>query len=119
MNSGYTGRPDLSYFELVLPWNVRWPRSASGWRRPPRTVVLVVPPGTGKTTFARAVASRLCWAFIEVFPWQLAAEPHGVAAGLRCSSSPGSTTCNRSCCSSTMRRRPPPSGVIRPHWPTA
>ncbi|WP_338059814.1 ATP-binding protein [Streptomyces natalensis] len=41
------------------------------------------PPGTGKTTFARAVASRLRWPFIEVFPYQLADEAHGVAAGLR------------------------------------
>jgi transitional endoplasmic reticulum ATPase len=28
----------------------------------------VGPPGAGKTTFAKAVTSRLDWAFVEVFP---------------------------------------------------
>jgi len=36
--------------------------------RPPATVLMFGPPGTGKTTFAKAIASRLGWPFIELLP---------------------------------------------------
>ncbi|MDH6238099.1 bifunctional GNAT family N-acetyltransferase/ATP-binding protein [Cryobacterium sp. CG_9.6] len=49
----------------------------------PKAVVLFGPPGTGKTTFAKAIASRLEWSFVEVFPSRLAADPQGLAGALR------------------------------------
>ncbi|MFC5890767.1 bifunctional GNAT family N-acetyltransferase/ATP-binding protein [Kitasatospora sp. CM 4170] len=48
---------------------------------PPRAVVLFGPPGTGKSTFAKAVAGRLGWPFVELFPSRLASED-GLATGL-------------------------------------
>ncbi|WP_067184408.1 ATP-binding protein [Microtetraspora niveoalba] len=67
---------------LVMPLEHRDVAARYGLE-PPRAVILFGPPGTGKTTFARAVASRLRWPFVEVFPYQLAGDPLGVAGGLR------------------------------------
>ncbi|SEG39270.1 Acetyltransferase (GNAT) domain-containing protein [Saccharopolyspora kobensis] len=51
---------------------------------PPKAIVLFGPPGTGKTSFAKAIASRLNWPFVELFPSRLAAaSPEGLATSLR------------------------------------
>jgi transitional endoplasmic reticulum ATPase len=38
---------------------------------PPKAIVLFGPPGTGKTTFAKGIASRLGWPFVELEPARL------------------------------------------------
>ncbi|MGH9092843.1 MAG: ATP-binding protein [Acidimicrobiales bacterium] len=47
---------------------------------PPAAVLLFGPPGTGKTSFARAVASRLGWAFVELHPSLLGQGTQGASA---------------------------------------
>lgn len=38
----------------------------------PKAIVLFGPPGTGKTTFAKGIAARLQWPFVEIQPSELA-----------------------------------------------
>jgi GNAT superfamily N-acetyltransferase len=47
---------------------------------PPAVVMLFGPPGTGKTSFARAIASRLSWAFVEIHPSLLGSGLEGARA---------------------------------------
>ena len=47
---------------------------------PPATILLFGPPGTGKTSFARAVASRLTWSFVELHPSLLGQGTQGAVA---------------------------------------
>lgn len=51
--------------------------------RPPSAVLLFGPPGTGKTTFAQAIASTLRWPFVELLPSKLAAAEGTLASELR------------------------------------
>ncbi|MFN8163697.1 MAG: AAA family ATPase [Solirubrobacterales bacterium] len=41
---------------------------------PPQAIVLFGPPGTGKTTFAKGIASRLGWPFVEIQPSEVGEE---------------------------------------------
>lgn len=48
----------------------------------PKAIVLFGPPGTGKTTFAKGIASRLGWPFIELQPGELAGDGPEQQAGM-------------------------------------
>jgi len=79
---GMTHEKDVLERRLVLPLS-RPELAEQMGVVPPRAVVLFGPPGTGKTTFAKAIASRLEWPFVEIFPSRLAADAAGLAAALR------------------------------------
>jgi SpoVK/Ycf46/Vps4 family AAA+-type ATPase len=51
--------------------------------RLPSTALMFGPPGTGKTMFARAIASRLGWPFIELLPSKMSGGDRSLAGALR------------------------------------
>ncbi|WP_268960658.1 ATP-binding protein [Rhodococcus xishaensis] len=81
--AGMESVKDVIERRIVLP--LEHPNVADRYGvKPPKAVILFGPPGTGKTSFAKAIASRLEWPFVELFPSRLAAsEPGGLAAALR------------------------------------
>lgn len=80
--AGMKNEKELLERRLVLPLSDAALAETFGVE-PPKAIVLFGPPGTGKTTFAKAVASRLNWPFVEVFPSRLAGDQNGLAGGLR------------------------------------
>lgn len=80
--AGMRREKDLIERRIILPL-AEPERAAAHGVRPPRAIVLFGPPGTGKTTFARGVASRLGWPFVELFPSRMAGDPSGLAGALR------------------------------------
>jgi transitional endoplasmic reticulum ATPase len=80
---GMQREKDLIERRVILPLAEREEAERHGVV-PASAVILFGPPGTGKTTFAKAVAGRLSWPFVEVFPSQLSGvDAHGRAGALR------------------------------------
>ncbi|MGA3218161.1 MAG: bifunctional GNAT family N-acetyltransferase/ATP-binding protein [Acidimicrobiales bacterium] len=76
---GFSSTRDLIERRVVTPLAKRELASEIGLV-PPATILLFGPPGTGKTSFARAVASRLSWAFVELHPSLLGQGSEGANA---------------------------------------
>ena len=79
--AGMTSEKRLIERRIVLPLSLP-EQAAEHGVTPPHAIVLFGPPGTGKTTFVRAIASRLGWPFVELFPARLASGEGGLAAAL-------------------------------------
>ena len=102
MLAGMEHEKDLIERRVVLPSSS--PSPPRGRVKPPRAMALFGPPGTGKTTFAKAVAARLGWPFVELFPSRLAAANEGRPGPPRARSR-RSRNSSRCSCSSTKSRR--------------
>jgi len=76
---GFSATKQLLERRIVAPLLHPDLASRSGLREP-NTVMLFGPPGTGKTTFVRAIASRLSWAFVELHPSLLGQGAIGAAS---------------------------------------
>ena len=76
---GFSATKQLLERRIVAPLLHPDLASRSGLREP-TTVMLFGPPGTGKTTFVRAIASRLSWAFVELHPSLLGQGAVGAAS---------------------------------------
>lgn len=79
--AGMEAEKDLIERRVVLPL-AEPERAARHGVRPPRAIALFGPPGTGKTTFARGIAARLGWPFVELLPSRLA-DGGNLASALR------------------------------------
>jgi transitional endoplasmic reticulum ATPase len=80
--AGMTREKDLIDSRIVQPLAAPALSRRIGLR-PPATALLFGPPGTGKTTFARAIASRLAWPFIELLPSKMSGGERSLAGELR------------------------------------
>ncbi|MCK9876833.1 bifunctional GNAT family N-acetyltransferase/ATP-binding protein [Frankia sp. Ag45/Mut15] len=80
--AGMTEERALIEQRLLLPVRERELAEAYGVVIP-TAMLLFGPPGTGKTSFARAVAARLEWPFVELLPSRLASGAAGLASELR------------------------------------
>jgi transitional endoplasmic reticulum ATPase len=75
---GFSKTKDLLERRIVAPLAHAGLADSVGLRAP-AAVMLFGPPGTGKTSFARAMASRLEWAFVELHPSLLGHGTEGAA----------------------------------------